>query len=75
MYKHRQGCDSVVNLQTFFRSKLDQFNCCRVFTKSLVHIEKHGIELKREFHRTLTLWNKPLQVLAHLPQKQIHRHN
>ena len=55
-----QGCDSVVNLQTFCRSKIDQFNCCRVFIKSLVHLEKQRIVLEREFHRTLTLWNKPL---------------
>ena len=55
-----QGCDSVVNLQSYCRSKLDQFNCCRVFIKSLVHIEKQRIVLEKEFHRTLTLWNKPL---------------
>ena len=51
-----QGCDSIVNLQN-----LDQFNCCRVFIKSLVHLEKQRIVLEREFHRTLTLWNKPLK--------------
>ena len=54
-----QGCDSVFKLQTFCGSKLDQFDCCRVFIKSLVHLEKQRIVLEREFHRTLT-WNKPL---------------
>ena len=55
-----QGCDSVVNLQSYCRSKLDQFNCCRVFIKSLVHIEKQRIILEKEFYKTFTLWNKSL---------------
>ena len=50
---------SVVPLQQFCLSKIDQFKCCETFTNTLVQLERQRILVQKGFHKTIELWTKP----------------
>ena len=39
--------------------RINQFNRCRTFLKTLGGLEKQPVLAERDFHKTLQLWNKP----------------
>ena len=39
--------------------RINQFNRCRIFLKTLGGLEKQPVLAERDFHKTLQLWNKP----------------
>ena len=51
--------DSVIPLQKFCRMKYVNFHSIRLFLHSLGAIEKKRLDLDKEFHRVLKVWNKP----------------
>ena len=59
--------ESVVPLQ---KMKIQNFSCIRLFFKTLGSIEKKRVQLEKEFHKTLALWNKPMNPLANQQQQQ-----
>ena len=67
--------ESAVPLQKYCKMKMENFNCIRIFLKTLGSLEKKRVQLEKEFQKTLALWKKPMNQLPPQQEQQQQQHN